>query len=306
MRQIDTPGSTDLPSTQGLTTFAIVSRHHSFSSAAEELEVGQSAVSHAIRQLERWFGCALFDRDHRGIRLTEEGRILADGVGAGLARVHQAVRDVQNLQDLATEVVTISVSTATASHWLIPRLARFKVDHPEIDVRCVTTDSDRNFDTSTVDLFVPVGRARWPGCQRWPLMEETVYPVCSPEYAASLGPIPWSLGVLMGAELLTLQERHRSRMRWSEWFKALGAGAPDGTGVGVTNDYTVLLHAAMEGQGVGLGWHHLVDDLVEQGRLVRPVVDSVTTAEPMWLNAPPGRALASATEVLRDWLLTAD
>ena len=79
MRQIDTPGSTDLPSTQGLTTFAIVARHHSFSSAAEELEVGQSAVSHAIRQLERWFGCALFDRDHRGIRLTEEGRILADG-----------------------------------------------------------------------------------------------------------------------------------------------------------------------------------------------------------------------------------
>ena len=110
----------------------------------------------------------------------------------------------------------------------------------------------------------------------------------------------------MGAELLTLQERHRSRMRWSEWFKALGAGAPDGAGVGVTNDYTVLLHAAMEGQGVGLGWHHLVDDLVEQGRLVRPVVESVTTADPMWLNAPPGRALTSATEVLRDWLLTAD
>ena len=306
MRQIDTHRSTDLPSTQGLTTFAIVARHHSFSSAAEELEVGQSAVSHAIRQLERWFGCALFDRDHRGIRLTEEGRILADGVGAGLARVHQAVRDVQSLQDLATEVVTISVSTATASHWLIPRLVRFKVAHPEIDVRCVTTDSDRNFDTGTVDLFVPVGRARWPGCQRWPLMEETVYPVCSPEYATSLGPTPWSLGVLMGAELLTLQERHRSRMRWSEWFKALGAGAPDGTGVGVTNDYTVLLHAAMEGQGVGLGWHHLVHDLVKQGRLVRPVTESVTTADPMWLNAPPGRALTSATEVLRDWLLTAD
>jgi len=297
------PASGDLPSIQGLTTFAIVARHHSFSSAADELEIGQSAVSHAIRQLERWFGCALFDRDHRGIRLTDEGRILADGVGAGLTRVHQAVRDVQYLHDHATEVVAISVSTATASNWLIPRLARFKVDHPEIDVRCVTTDSDRNFDTGSVDLFVPVGRARWPGCQRWALTDETVYPVCSPEYAASLGPTPWTLDLLMDAELLTLQERHRSRMRWSEWFAALGTRAPEGAGLGITNDYSVLLHAAMEGQGVGLGWHHLVDDLVGRGRLVRPVVESVTTDEPLWLNAPPGRSLDSATELLRDWLL---
>ena len=307
MNQITTRMGTDageLPSIQGLNTFAIVARHHSFSSAADELEIGQSAVSHAIRQLERWFGCALFERDHRGIRLTAEGRILADGVGAGLTRVHQAVRDVQYLHDHATEVVAISVSTATASNWLIPRLAAFKAAHPEIDVRCVTTDSDRHFDTGSVDLFVPVGRARWPGCQRWALCDETVYPVCSADYAATVGPIPWSIETLMEAELLTLQERHRSRMRWSEWFAAVGAGAPDGAGRGITNDYTVLLHAAMEGQGVGLGWHHLVGDLVRQGRLVRPVSEAVTTAEPLWLNAPPGRALNSATEVLRDWLLT--
>ena len=303
MKEIDTPATSDLPSIQGLTTFAIVARHHSFSSAADELEVGQSAISHAIRQLERWFGCALFERDHRGISLTEAGRILADGVGAGLTRVHQAVRDVQHLHDGATEVVTISVSTATASGWLMPLLARFKAAHSEIDVRCVTTDSDRNFDTGTVDLFIPVGRARWPGCQRWALMDETVYPVCSPEYADSISERPWSLAVLMGAELLTLQERHRSRMRWSEWFRAVGAGVPDGMGEGITNDYTVLLHAAMEGQGVGLGWHHLVDDMVVRGMLVRPVLESVTTAEPIWLNAPAGRALTSATEALRDWLV---
>jgi DNA-binding transcriptional LysR family regulator len=280
-----------------------VARHESFSSAADELEIGQSAISHAIRQLERWFGCALFDRDHRGIRLTAEGRILADGVGAGLARVHQAVRDVQYLHDHLTEVVTISVSTATASNWLIPRLARFKADHPEIDVRCVTTDSDRNFDTGSVDLFIPVGRARWPGCQRWALTDETVYPVCSPEYAASVGPMPWTSDQLMGADLLALQERHRSRMRWSEWLAAAGSGVLGGGGQGITNDYSVLLHAAMEGQGVALGWHHLVSDLVAQGRLVRPMAEAVTTDEPLWLNAPPGRSLDSATELLRDWLL---
>ncbi|MED5600202.1 MAG: LysR substrate-binding domain-containing protein, partial [Actinomycetota bacterium] len=133
--------------------------------------------------------------------------------------------------------------------------------------------------------------------------DETVYPVCSPEYADSIGDRPWSLAVLMGAELLTLQERHRSRMRWSEWFRAVGAGVPEGMGEGITNDYTVLLHAAMEGQGVGLGWHHLVDDMVARGMLVRPVLESVTTAEPMWLNAPAGRALTSATEALRNWIV---
>tara|TARA_B100001105_G_scaffold113493_1_gene90950 strand:+ start:1101 stop:2093 length:993 start_codon:yes stop_codon:yes gene_type:complete len=303
MKQIDTPSHVDLPSMQGLATFAIVARHASFSSAAEELELGQPAVSHAIRQLERWFGCALFERDHRGIRLTDEGRILAVGVGAGLTRVHQAVRDVQHMHEGNAEVVTISVSTATAASWLMPRLAGFKADYPEIDVRCVTTDSDRNFDTGTVDLFVPVGRARWPGCQRWALMDETVYPVCSAGYADSIAPRPWSLEALLGAELLTLQERHRSRMRWSEWFQAVGTTAPDGAGSGITNDYTVLLHAAMEGHGVGLGWHHLVVDLVDRGLLVRPVVEFVTTGEPMWLNAPAGRALTSAAAALRDWLV---
>jgi len=94
-------------------------------------------------------------------------------------------------------------------------------------------------------------------------------------------------------------------MRWSEWFRAVGRAAPEGAGQGITNDYTVLLHAAMEGQGVGLGWHHLVGDLVQQGRLVRPVAEAVTTAEPLWLNAPPGRALTSATEAFRDWLIAA-
>jgi len=306
MKHIDIPDSADLPSMQGLATFAIVARHASFSSAAEELEVGQPAISHAIRQLERWFGCALFERDHRGIRLTDAGRILADGVGAGLTRIHQAVRDVQHMQDGATEVVTISVSTATAASWLMPRLAAFKADHPEIDVRCVTTDSDRNFDTGSVDLFVPVGRARWPGCQRWALMAETVYPVCSAGYADSIAPRPWSMEVLLGAELLTLQERHRTRMRWSEWFRAVGTTAPDGAGSGITNDYTVMLHAAMEGHGVGLGWHHLVVDLLDRGLLVRPVLESVTTDEPMWLNAPAGRALTSAATALRDWLVAHD
>jgi DNA-binding transcriptional LysR family regulator len=115
--------------------------------------------------------------------------------------------------------------------------------------------------------------------------------------------MPWTSDQLMGADLLALQERHRSRMRWSEWLAAAGSGVLGGGGQGITNDYSVLLHAAMEGQGVALGWHHLVSDLVAQGRLVRPMAEAVTTDEPLWLNAPPGRSLDSATELLRDWLL---
>ncbi len=294
-----------MPSLTGLVTFATVARHDSFSSAAEELGVSQPAVSHAIRLLERWFGCQLFERDHRGIRLTKAGEILAAGVSGGLAQLHQAVRNVQVLHQAMGEVVTISVSTATATNWLIPRLARFKTSHPEIDVRCVTTDSDHHFDSSTVDLFVPVGRARWPGCRRWPLLTETVYPVCRPDYAASLGPMPWTVEQLNEVTTLQLAERHRSRMRWDEWYAALDLPVATGPSEQITNDYTVLLQAALEGQGVALGWHHLVADLVERGLLVRPVVESVTTDEPLWILAPPGRQITSAAEALRDWLIAA-
>ncbi len=285
-----------------LTSFDAAARHGSFTVAARELGVGQPAISHAVRRLENDLGTPLFRRMHRGVELTESGQILADAVRQGLATIADGLDELGRRHRTSEATVTIGTSTATAVHWLIPRLAQFKLTAPSIDVQCVTSDTNA-FDLETVDLFIPVGRGSWAHRDRWPIATELVYPICSPGFARTLGPPPVVLDVLAGATLLHVQERHRSRLTWPQWMAAVGASMPGGHGVTVANDYTVLLKAVQSGHGVALGWHHIVADLVESGALVRPVAEQVETGRLIYLHAPPGTSRSPKVEMVRDWLV---
>ncbi|MCP4227565.1 MAG: LysR family transcriptional regulator, partial [Actinomycetia bacterium] len=175
-----------------LASFDAAARHGSFTAAAEELGVGQPAISHAIRQLEGMLGEALFLRQHRGVELTESGRVLADAVRHGLATIEGGIGELGRRRRATNQTVTIGASTATAAYWLIPRLAQLKLANPDLEVRCITSDTN-TFDLDSLDLFIPVGRGRWPSEERWAVAHEVVYPICSADHAATLGPLPLSL-----------------------------------------------------------------------------------------------------------------
>jgi DNA-binding transcriptional LysR family regulator len=286
---------------QRLIAFEAAARHGSFTRAADELRISQPAISHAIRQLETSLGVKLFERRHKGVQPTQAGAYLQEQVALGLTLVDQALREVRQMGS-AADSVTLSTSTATATWWLLPRIARFKQAHPEVELRCITSDLDLNLERERIDLAIAQGAGEFARQRRWRFVDEEVFPVCSPAYLERAGPLA-TPAALARATLLHLEERYRPRLDWPGWLSRFGVRVPRNAPRFSFNDYSIVLHAALEGQGVALGWRHIVESLVAEGRLVRPLVESVTTDQPIYLVAARSGHLRSSVVRLRDWLL---
>ena len=286
-----------------LRTFVAVAESGSFTAAARILGVGQPAASHAVARLESALGMPLFERSTRGLTMTAEGRLLHQRVSVALAEVDDAVDSIRRVH--ANEMVTLSVSTSLANFWLLPRLPEFKRRHPDVDLRVITTDTDDAVGLDDADLWIPLGREH-PGHLEATLFRvERIVPVAAPAVAATLGtdarPEP---ARLVEAPLLHLEERYRPRYDWSRWFS--DHGVPLGKAVGGyrSNDYSLVLQAALDGQGVALGWEHIVMSLLESGRLVA-LADPIETDQPFpILQRPlsPGSVRSQRVGALRDWL----
>ncbi len=294
------PKRFQLPAIGNLITFEAAARTGSFTRAAEELSISQPAISHAMRELETELGVSLFERRHKGVEANDAGRYLLEQVSLGLTLIEQALREVRTMT--AAHQVTLAVSTATATWWLLPRVARFKQLHPEIELRCITTDSDLDLTRERIDLAITLGSGDFPKHRRWHFMDEEVFAVCSPAYLNRQGPIA-NVQALTGASLLHLEERYRPRLGWSGWLARFGVALGRNKKLFRFNDYSVVLQAAIEGQGVALGWRHLVAPLLEQGLLVRPIPQSVTTDQPIYIVASRSGQLRDDAVFLRDWLM---
>ncbi len=283
-----------------LVTFEAAARNGSFTRAADELSISQPAISHAMRELESDLGVSLFERRHKGVEATDAGRYLLEQVSLGLTLIDQALREVRTMTN--GHQVTLAVSTATATWWLLPRGARFKQQHPEIELRCITTDTDLDLGRERVDLAITLGTGEFPQHQRWHFVDEEVFPVCSPAFLRSHGPMA-DVQALTRTSLLHLEERYRPRLDWSGWLARFGVSLGRNTRLFRFNDYSIVLQAAIEGQGVAMGWRHLVNPLIEQGLLVRPVPQSVTTDQPIYIVASRRSKLRPEAVSLRDWLI---
>ena len=155
----------DQPAMGNLITFEAAARAGSFTKAAQELAIGQPAVSHAIRVLEDELGVVLFARRHKGVELSQAGRYLLEQVSLGLTLIDQALREVRSMG--GGHQVTLAVSTATATWWLLPRIARFKQQHPQIELRCITTDVDLDLERERIDLAITLGSGDFAQHTRW-------------------------------------------------------------------------------------------------------------------------------------------
>jgi LysR family glycine cleavage system transcriptional activator len=279
--------------------FDVVASSGSFTAAARRLHLGQPAVSHTIAQLERVLGTPLFDRTPSGIRLTPAGMELRDHVRPALAALDAGVRAVRR-SARGAGVVALSVSTSFATWWLLPRLADFKRRHPDIDLRCITNDTDAGVGVDDADLWIPLGPDPWPGLARHVLTDERIVAVAAPAVAARM-PARDEPAALREADLVHLEERYRPRFDWPLWFRHHGLDPPPLHGAR-SNDYAVVVQAALDGQGVALGWVHLVAPLVDAGRLVVVGGAAIHTPLPFVLLHRRG-PVSTTTIALRDWLL---
>ena len=173
-------------------------------------------------------------------------------------------------------------------------------EHPHIEVRCHTNDTDRGVGRDAADIWVPLGRGPWPGLHEQKFCDETLIVVAAPSVAAE-----WNDGPaerLLDAPLLHLEQRFRPRFDWHQWFQHCGVAAPARLGGYRSNDYSLVIQAATEGQGLAIGWLHLVQDLIAEGRLQQVGTRAVSTDHPITFLTR-GERPGAATSAFIEWLL---
>ena len=262
----------DLPPLELLRSFEAAARTLSFTQAAGELFLTQSAVSRQIQQLESSLGVMLFERRHRALALTESGHVFQRAVVESLERLRDAAARVREVSVLRQ--VALTTTPGFASLWLIPRLARFTADHPLVDVRVSATLDVLDLERSRLDVavrFVPVGRGTGPT-----LFEESVMPVCAPSIAAALR----APGDLIAQTLLTVDLPNHAEAPtadWEPWLEVMGLTDLRMKNAMRFTQYADAVAAAVAGQGVVIGRLPLLRELVRTGQLVAPFGESAAS-----------------------------
>ncbi|QBR03599.1 choline sulfate utilization transcriptional regulator [Paraburkholderia pallida] len=289
-----------LPPMQALSVFEAAARLASFTAAARELGATQPAVSQRIVQLEADLGAPLFERGHRGVTLTPDGQRLYEAVRQSLATIRDATAEIRARR--ASGGLTILTDAGFATFWLMPRLAGLKQRMPDVNVKVVTSQQTFDPRRDHADVAIAFGDDDWTPCTSTRLFPEEVTPVCSPAFYAQHGHVrtPADLAAL---PLLHVQPTEPVRwLSWTGWFAAQHLRAPaDEQGI-TFNSYALVIHAALMGQGVALGWTPLTDSLVASGQLVRLIDTPVVTARGYFLVRPPARPEAPAVPLFRRWL----
>lgn len=282
-------------------TFEAVARHRSFTLAADELCLTQSAVSRQIRALEDALGLRLFRRLHRAIDLTAEGQRLLESVTRGLDDISACLAAL-GASSKAPQI-TVSASVAFAWFWLMPRLERFGALQPDVDLRVLATDQPVLPVTGEVDVAVLFGSGQWEGLEARLLFGERVYPVCSPAYLRA-HPLLHRPEDLMDQTLLHLEYGKPSfgGVDWRSWLLRQGVnGQPVRRGVRF-NSYPMVLQAAESGHGVALGWSYITDPLLAEGRLVCPVDRRLETADGYYLCTSTSAGKSQGISAFLDWI----
>lgn len=287
-----------LPPLQLLTAFEAAARHLSFTQAAEERFVTQSAMSRQIRALEEELGVDLFERRHRALALTEDGQRLHAACASALNTLRVAVRAVREPHQ--RQLLALTTTPGFASLWLIPRLPAFTRAHPGIDLRLDAGLGNRNLASEGFDLAIrysPLGATQ--GRQ---LFGESMLPVCG----SGLGLRLDSPGDLAHHTLLHLAMDGDSSGRpveWQPWLSAMGQADLQPAAWVSFSSYADVMAAAAAGQGVALGRRPLVDGLLASGHLVAPLDAGVTSARSYRLIVDPAAKSRAAVKAFETWLL---
>ena len=281
-----------LPSSSSLFVFEAAARCGSFTRAADELCVSQPAVSRMLSRLEEHLGVQLFERVRGGARLTESGSILYRRVQEGFSTIESAISEIE-ARATGIETVTLSVSTAFTTHWLMPRMSRFSQRFPTVDMRYQLMSGRIGGPLVDVDLgmrYLDVGSLKPTESL---VIPEITLPVCNPQY---LGDVLLGKGKKRTPTLISMDNQERE---WASAFETTGRTV----NTLVFSDYAVVVQAALLGQGMALGWLNVISNSLCKGELV-PAVDACrVTSRRCCLVVPANRPVRPVVENVRDWII---
>src|SRR5688572_11380820 len=285
-----------LPPLNALKAFEAAARHESFTRAAEELCVTQGAVSHQVKALETELGLKLFTRERQGLVITEQGREYLAVLRDAFDRIALGTERLKQRQ--TSGVLTVSTSPDFAAKWLVNRLGRFSEAHPEIDLRVSAAMQHVDFAREDVDVAVRHGDGNWPGLDAVRLSPEELFPVCSPKLMSGPRAIRSPTDILKHP-LLHMENRGD----WSRWLEAAGVPETGAIHGPVLNRASMIIDAAVDGQGVALARTTLAAWDLINGRLVRPFPVAVRLSKTYWIVCPKATAAVPKIVCFREWLL---
>ncbi|WP_411036982.1 LysR family transcriptional regulator [Shinella sp. BYT-45] len=288
------PRPYDLPSLTALACFEAAARKASFKDAAQEMNVTPAAVSHQIKALETDLGCSLFVRRSRGVELTEKGAFLFLSIRRGFEAISDTVAQIRDRRE--TVDVTIRTTTAVSSLWLTPKISAFWKIYPAVTVSQITSDVPGV--SGPCDLSIHYGDPDENGVEHRILFQDRIVAMGTSAFAAQYRIT--SVEDLLKVPLIHMSNEENGWTTWADWFQALGRGAPKGRSFYV-NNYMIALQAAQDDVGAVLGWDGLVKGVMDAGRLVPLVPETVASPVPFHLKI---HAKATAqSRLFADWLV---
>ena len=287
-----------LPPMDTLATFEAAARLQSFTMAANELCLTQAAVSRQIKLLEDNLKTQLFTRSHRAIKLTVEGKAFYSTVALAITHVANATTELRDKPEV--HQLTIAADQSIAWLWLMPRLALFRKEFPEVNVRLIATDIKQDYLADGVDIAIVFGPEEWPGFSSELLFEEEIFPVCSPSFLDS-NPIR-KIEDLSSNALLELEDDQWGWVNWRMWLTEQGVRSSTQIQPILINNYPLILESAKNGLGVALGWNHLVDDMLNRNELIVPLDINYRSEKGYYLLARHIDPISSSLSCFKDWV----
>jgi DNA-binding transcriptional LysR family regulator len=286
-----------LPPLDSLAAFEAVSRLGSFTRAADELCLTQSAVSKQIRALETSLGIRLFVRKARGVELSSAGAIYQHDVLSALQGLEIAGQRLSARQH--PDTVSVLATHAVSQFWLFPRLLSFSAEHPDITVHIHASNEMQPFMVPDHDLAILYGEGDWPALAATPLIQEDIYPVARPEVVQDE---VTSLEALAQQPLIQLDSSWNC-MNWPGWFAHFGIRYHPPKSDLTFNQLTLTYAAIQRGAGIGLAWHFMAADAIASGKLVRVTEYRANTGLAEHIVYDRSQPLSTAATLFRDWLI---
>ena len=284
-----------MPALNALKAFEAAGTSGSFTRAAEQLNVTQSAVSRQVRQLEEQLGEALLERHHHRLELTDAGRALLRTLQQSFDRIELTVRTIQQKSDLNR--LRVNAPPTFASRWLVPRLTHLRARHPELELSLTTHLRDSLADSTALDCAIRFGDGEWEGLDSSLLMHESHIAVCAPALLAQ-GPIDLARQTL----LHVLAGDNQRYLTWRHWLDAARIEDVDTSGGYEFDLLDHAIRAAIEGLGVTMADRHMIERELAQGQLA-PVRDvRVDGRQSYWFVVRPEQKASKPLRLFRQWL----